>query len=433
MRPSKPASSCNVAALLTLSIFSFSISGIAEPSEHVLYAFSSPPPGCSSPSAPLIADAVGNLYGTTYDLGAYKDGCVFELSPSDNGWQYTLLSSFSGPDGAYPASGLVFDKLGNLYGATGGGGTYGGGAAFELSPLAGGGWGETVLYSFGNGDDGYDPRSKLIFDNAGNLYGTTEFGGAGRTGTVFKLSPSQAGWTETILYAFPDSVSGPNGSNPVGGVVMDREGKLYGNTNVGGALGDGAVYELSPSDGGYDEKVIYSFNVYDGLQPISGLTMDRNGNLYGTTSSGGDMSVCYYVGCGIVFELTKDTEGNWNEKILHEMTGSDGSYTVGPVVFDSAGNLYAAAQFGGNNGMGSVFELTPTRSGPWKETMLHLFDYQFPNGKDGESPYAGVIFDRGRVFGTTSGGGGSYNSGTVFEITPLENAPAAPDTSEEQP
>jgi len=118
---------------------------------------------------------------------------------------------------------------------------------------------------------------------------------------------------------------------------------------------------------------------------------------------------------------------------LHEMTGSDGSYTVGPVVFDSAGNLYAAAQFGGNNGMGSVFELTPTRSGPWKETMLHLFDYQFPNGKDGESPYAGVIFDRGRVFGTTSGGGGSYNSGTVFEITPLENAPAAPDTSEEQP
>jgi len=98
------------------------------------------------------------------------------------------------------------------------------------------------------------------------------------------------------------------------------------------------------------------------------------------------MSVCYYVGCGIVFELTKDTEGNWNEKILHEMTGSDGSYTVGPVVFDSAGNLYAAAQFGGNNGMGSVFELTPTRSGPWKETMLHLSITSSPTARTASLP-----------------------------------------------
>jgi len=113
-----------------------------------------------SPSAPLIADAVGNLYGTTYDWALIKTVASLELSPSDNGWQYTLLSSFSGPDGAYPASGLVFDKLGNLYGATGGGGNLRRRCGIRIKPLAGGGWGETVLYSFGNGDDGYDPRSK---------------------------------------------------------------------------------------------------------------------------------------------------------------------------------------------------------------------------------------------------------------------------------
>lgn len=414
------------AALLALAILPVLASAAVQPREHVLYSFGGPPPACGSPSAPLVADAAGNLYGTAWGGGNDKDGCVFELSPGDKGWQYTLVYSFSGTDGANPRSALVFDRLGNLYG-TAGGGDYGGGTAFELSPSAGGGWTEAVLHSFGNADDGYDPGSPLVFDGIGNLYGTTEFGGTGRTGVVFKLSPSQGGWTETILYAFPDSVSGPNGSNPVGGVVIDSQGRLYGNTMVGGASGDGAVYELAPSGEGYDEKVIYSFNVYDGLQPVSGLTIDRDGNLYGTTSSGGDMDVCYSVGCGIVFELKKDAGGNWNEKILQEMTGSDGSYTVGPVVFDSAGNLYGAAEFGGNGGMGSVFELTPTLKGPWKETMLHLFDYQFPNGKDGESPYAGVIFYSGKIFGTTASGGGPNNDGTVFEVTPPEGTPTTAD------
>jgi uncharacterized repeat protein (TIGR03803 family) len=431
MRPSKLANSYKLVAVLTLLIASLSVSAMAQSREHVLYAFGGLAPGCGDPTAPLVADEAGNLYGTTPGGGANEDGCVFELSPSDKGWDYTLLYSFSGPDGEQPWAGLVFDKAGNLYGTARGGGAYGVGVAFEMSPAADGGWTETVLHSFGNGDDGSGPQSDLTFDDAGNLYGTTVgSGGERRGGTVYKLSPGLGGWTETVLYSFPASIAGPDGDSPAGGVVMDREGRLYGNTLVGGALGDGAVYELSPSGGGYDEKVIYSFNVYDGLQPISGLTMDRNGNLYGTTSSGGDMSVCYYVGCGIVFELAKDSEGNWNEKVLHEMTGSDGSYTVGPVVFDSAGNLYAAAEFGGIN-LGSVFELTPTRTGPWKETVLHLFDYHLPNGKDGESPWAGVIFDRGRVFGTTASGGGSYNSGTVFEITPPENAPATSGTSEE--
>jgi hypothetical protein len=146
--------------------------------------------------------------------------------------------------------------------------------------------------------------------------------------------------------------------------------------------------------------------------------MDSRGSLYGTAYFGGDTNVCYYVGCGLLFELKKSSNGKWTERVLHAMNGTDGGYPVGPIVFDGAGNLYAAAQSGGTFGQGSVFMLTPTASGPWKETLLHQFDYQYPNGKDGESPYAGVIFDHGRIFGTTAGGGGPDNSGIVFALTP---------------
>ncbi len=275
-----------------------------------------------------------------------------------------------------------------------------------------------MLHSFGNGSDGYAPRSNLIFDSLGNLYGTTTISGGNRQGgSVFKLSPGQSGWTETILYTFPASIGGPDGDWPAGGVVMGRNGNLYGATASGGEDGYGAVYELARlKDGSYKESVIHSFGLFDGHLPLSGLTIDRHGTLYGTTWFGGDVSVCYYVGCGVVFRLKKNASGRWTENILHQMTGSDGFLPLGPVVFDSLGNLFAVAESGGpNNGFGSVFELTPTPSGPWKENVLHIFDY-LSNTNDGASPYAGVIVSHGQLFGTTASGGPN-GEGTVFEIT----------------
>jgi uncharacterized repeat protein (TIGR03803 family) len=386
----------------------------AQSSGRVLYAFEE----CGGPGAPLIADARGNLYGTTSGGGANGQGCVFELSPTESGWVESVLYNLGGF--GYSRGALVFDKAGNLYG-TDGGGVYNGGAVFELSPSSGGGWTETVLHSFGNGEDGGGPASNLIFDEEGNLYGTTLGGGTQRGGTVYKLSPGANGWTETVLYSFPASIAGPDGDGPVGGVVMDTKGRLYGVTEFGGATGSGAVYELAPDSGGYKETIIYSFNGSDGLEPGSGLTIGPGPALYGTSYFGGDTSVCPYVGCGIVYGLTKNLEGNWNEKVLHEMTGSDGAYTVGPVVFDRKGNLYAAAESGGILGMGSVFMLTPNAGGNWTETVLHIFDFKFPDGEDGRSPYAGVIVGDGKVFGTTMGGG-IHDAGIVFEITPQATA-----------
>jgi uncharacterized repeat protein (TIGR03803 family) len=404
-------------ALLVIFVFalaSFSASALAQ--EKVLHTFTNPP-SCSSPSAPLIADGAGNLYGTTFSGGTSgKYGCVFELSPNGSGgWNEIVLYNFSGGlDGGYPWAGLVFDKVGNLYGTTEGGGAYAVGTAFELSPVASGGWTETVLHDFGNGSDGTGPQSNLIFDKGGNLYGTTTFsGGTRKGGSVFKLSPGQNGWTETILYEFPASIGGPDGDVPAGGVVMDRKGNLYGATQAGGAGGYGAVYRLALlKDGSYGESVIHSFSLSDGFQPQSGLTIDRNGTLYGTTISGGDIGGCL---CGIVFRLKKDATGSWTENVLHQLTGNDGSYALGPVVFDSLGNLFAVAQSGGGtNAAGTVFELMPAPSGPWNDKVLHIFDLS--NTTDGAAPYAGAIISHGQLFGTTASGGPDFN-GTVFEIT----------------
>jgi uncharacterized repeat protein (TIGR03803 family) len=404
-------------ALLVFALAALSSSVFAQSPEQVLYAFYAYTTDCSKPTAPVVADGAGNLYGTTLGGGVNKYGCVFELSSSDSGgWNETVLYNFSGGlDGGSPWAGLIFDKAGNLYGTTEGGGPYGVGVAFELSPSSNGGWTETVLHSFGNGTDGAGPQSNLIFDKGGNLYGTT-LGSVGtrRGGSVFKLSPGQSGWTETVLYTFPTSALGPDGNGPAGGVVMDRKGNLYGATGFGGEDGYGAVYELALlKDGSYKESVINSFDLSDGWEPQSGLTIDRSGTLYGTTVGGGG-GPCF---CGLVFRLKKNSAGIWTENVLHQMTGNDGASTQGPVVFDSLGNLFAVGQFGGggSNTFGSVFELTPTPSGPWKETVLHIFDL-LSNPNDGADPYAGVIVGPGQLFGTTNAGGPLFE-GTVFEIT----------------
>jgi uncharacterized repeat protein (TIGR03803 family) len=413
MRRSKVASYS--AALL---FFLLSASAVAQSPNPAIYAFAGHPDCGNLSDAPLVADASGNLYGTTSLGGLNRDGCVFELSRSGrgDGWQETVLYSFGGGlDGWAPYAGLVLDKLGNLYGTTAAGGTYNGGVVFELSPSTGGGWTETVLHSFGNGIDGYLPQSALAFDKSGNLYGTTTAClGQRKGGTVFKLSPGQSGWTETVLYSFP--TSGADASIPAGGVVIDRKGRLFGNTVFGGANGYGAVFELVPTAGGrYKESVIFSFNVYDGFSASSTPVRGPGGNLYGTTVAGGDLVACPLVGCGTVFEMAEDAQGNWTESVLLAMSGSDGASTLGPVSFDRGGNLYAVGQFGGVNGGGSVFELTPSGNGAWTETVLHLFDYT--QRYDGLSPYAGVTVSGGKVFGTTSSGG-AYDNGIVFEMNP---------------
>ena len=385
--------------------------------ERVLYTFKGAPDG-ATPSAGLIEDTHGNFYGTTMSGGPNNDGTVFKLSRASNGaWTETILYSFSGIDGDAPVAALVMDTVGNLYGTTAGGGAYGGGTAFELSHSSTG-WTENVLHSFGNGQDGWDPQAEMVFDSAGNLYGTTQLGGAifGRGddngGTVFRLTPSVSGWTETILYSFTGEYLGPDPNLPAGAVVLAKNGDIYGVAQTGGANGQGAVYQLAPnSDGTYTENVIFSFNVNDGAVPNSTPVQDANGNLYGTTRQGGD-GACSSVGCGVVYKLTSNGDGTWSETVLHELNGRDGSTAIGPPAFDSAGNLYAAAEAGGAYSAGSIFELIPRVTGPWGESVVH----SFTGSTDGAAPQAGVTVDSsGNLFGTASGGGAGKN-GVAFEL-----------------
>ena len=253
-----------------------------------------------------------------------------------------MLYSFTGSDGSEPFAGLIADSSGNLYGTTQSGGASGGhGVVFKLSPSGT----ETVLHTFTGGSDGGIPRAGLIADTGGNLYGTTAGGGASNAGTVFKLSPSG---TETVLYSF----TGSDGSGPFAGLIADSSGNLYGTTQSGGASGGhGVVFKLSP---GGTETVLYSFTGgSDGGTPRAGLIADSSGNLYGTTQFGGPG--CGGVGCGVVFKLSP----SGTETVLYSFTGSDGSGPFPGLIADSSGNLYGTTLSGGaSGGHGVVFKLT---------------------------------------------------------------------------
>ena len=336
--------------------------------------------------------------------------------------QEKVLHSFSntsGRDGFTPMSGLVFDKAGNLYGTTCQGGTYNMGTVYQMAPKAGGAWGERVIHNFeSSAGDGGCPSSSLIIDKAGNLYGTAPQGGAGFVGVVFELSPKAGGgWSDRILHAFNER--GTDGSTPYGGLVMDAAGNLYGTTEFGSSTqGYGTVFELSPSASGkWTEKILYNFvgnsNGFfpNGDEPTASLILDSAGNLYGTTQGGGAY------GFGTVFELSPAADGTWTETVLHSFNNNfiDGSIPQGGVVFDSAGNLYGGTEGGGADDDGVVYELSPAGDGTWTETLIHTFT----GGKDGgvmnwEAP----IFDSaGNLYGVTSYGG-THSAGTVFKLTP---------------
>jgi uncharacterized repeat protein (TIGR03803 family) len=307
----------------------------------------------SNPSAGLIQDSNGILYGTTEYGDAYGGGNVFYLYHSGSTWFHGTLWAFGGysGDGINPLSDLVTDSSGNIYSTTYEGGAYGKGSVFELSHSGGT---ETVLYSFMGGSDGSNPYAGLLMDNLGNLYGTTRYGGNGigtGTGTVFELSQSGGPWNETVLYRF--SHKGSDGSYPDGVLVKDTKGALYGATSNGGH-GSGNVFRVYQSGGVWKESVIYTFSGgSDGAVPYGGLRWDGTSTLYGTASGGG-MS-----GNGVVFELT-EPGGVWSESVLYTFTGgSDGAHPYDQVILDKSGNLYGTTSGGGKYGYGSVWEVVP--------------------------------------------------------------------------
>lgn len=364
----------------------------------VLHTFTGQGDG-SNPVAGLTIDRSGNLYGTTSGVFV-GNGTVFKLSRAGSGWSlHTLYSFRGGMDGLGPQARVVFGPDGSLYGTTTNGGL-GFGTVFNLRPAATAcaavqcPWTETVLYRFAGGSDGaYPGYGDLTFDAAGNIYGTTSAGGGGcgneGCGTVFELSRSGSGWTESVLYSF---AGGTAGSEPYFGVIFDGFGNLIGTTTV-----SAAIYELTPSASGWTETTLHNFS---GGDSGNGL-VDRQGTLYGTTLN------------GTVYELVLNG-GRWNYELLY--AGIEPALYATPA-FDASGNLYGTA--GGGVNFGVVFELTPGSNG-W--TYTDLFDFSGEQFSDGFAPVGGVVLDNsGNLYGTTELGGDENcgeGCGVVWEITP---------------
>jgi uncharacterized repeat protein (TIGR03803 family) len=336
----------------------------------------------SNPGGALAADKAGNLYGTTVNGGpsCSQLGCgvAFELARGKAGkWTFKVLHNFALTDGANPYAGMIFDSNGNLYGTTSGGGNTsacegGCGVVFELSPDGKGHWTETVLYSF-SGGDGAQPLAPLAFDSSGNLYGTTEYGGAHGYGTVFRLSHAHGQWSEEILHSF-DGDAG-DGIYPGYSITFDHSNALYGATVLGGTegqQGSGTAFRLRlAGDGKWDETILHRFNEakFGGGYVSSGLVLNKSGDLYGTANWGGkyDCPLGGGTGCGVVFELIPHADGKWTESVLHSFgQGNDGIFPGGGLAFDSSGRLFGVTREGGYTesacgqaGCGVVFEVTP--------------------------------------------------------------------------
>jgi uncharacterized repeat protein (TIGR03803 family) len=390
----------------------------------VLHAFSGP--DGAFPFAGLTPDGQGNFYGTTSAGG--NNGCqsqvgcgtVFKLSPSGDNWVFTTLYKFhGGGDGWEPFANLVIGPGNALYGTTNYGGDPGGhfgyGTVFELTPpaeeCASCPWTHTVLYRFTGGSDGIQPAQtgNLSFDSAGNIYGTAQAGGNfnetcfdNSCGVVYELSLSADGWTESVLYSF---TGGQDGDAPNGGVVFDH-GNLLGTTTQG-ALGYGAVFELTPSASGWQEHTLHQFNnVSDGAFPTGNLLLDSSGTFYGTTGA-------LFNAGGTDYELTPSGDG-WNFTVLCIQpfpNDPQGTLTL------SNGDLYGVTPDGGSNGFGSVYGLTPGSDG-WSLTIIYNFLTQNDPPNAPNSPNNNVVVDANGNMYSTSNGGGTYQDGVIFEITP---------------
>jgi uncharacterized repeat protein (TIGR03803 family) len=375
--------------------------------ESFLYSFTGTGGDGEYPSAGVIRDAAGNLYGTTQYGGNLScgggSGCGVVFKVDSNGKEsvlYSFCPSYPCPDGAQPKAGLVQDVAGNLYGTAG--------IVFRVDANGK----ETVLYKFRGGRDGNGPFAGLIRDAAGNLYGTTLYGGTSGCGgvgcgTVFKVDKNNK---ETVLYRFIGGTT--DGALTYSGLVHDSTGNLYGTTEVGGGTGChkqypgcGVVFKVDKTG---KESVLYSFTgKKDGALPYAGfLVRDANGNLYGTTTFGGLLSCGQGSGCGVVFKVDKTGK----ESVLYSFTGKkDGANPLTGVIIDGKDNLYGTAS-AYNSTFGTVFKVSNTG----KFSVL----YSFRGGTDGRDPVGPLILDQaGNLYGTTSRGGNS-DYGTVFKLTP---------------
>jgi uncharacterized repeat protein (TIGR03803 family) len=400
---------------LCLALILLFTAGAWAGTEKVLYAFCSQQ-NCADgayPYAGVISDNEHNLYGTTAQGGDNFAGLVYELKHTKSGWKESVLYKFSGgADGAAPTGQLLFDGKGNLYGIANGGGA-GYGTVYELTPSKGG-WAFNVIHTFQGGNDGIVNIgvSGLVLDKAGHLYGVTEMGGTAGYGTVFKLARSGSGWKKTTLYSF---AGGTDAADPLMGLTWNSAGNLYGATVGGGAYGCGAVFELKHQKKTWSESVVYSFTGgSDGCWPEFGsVTIPKSGGVYGTTGAGGSANQ------GVVYQL-KLSNGTWNENTLYDFTGgNDGGQVFAGVTFDPAGNIFGAAAYYGPSGYGTVVELAKQKSG-WQEKTVHQF-----TGSDGGYPYGNIMVDaKGNLYGTTFRGGNlgcnqvQQGCGVVFEMKP---------------
>jgi uncharacterized repeat protein (TIGR03803 family) len=398
-------------------------------SASVIYDFTSANNAGVIPMSPLLADSAGNLYGTAVAGSTYTHGAVFELSPpgtKGGAWTSKLLYAFgkakNSPISPMDAP-LTADAKGNLYGTVAAGlGKQSGGVVFELvkPKIPTDAWREKTLYAFpttkgtGAQPNGANPYGGVVFGPGGNLYGTAAYGGANGAGVVFELSKAGTTWTQSVLYNF---TNGSDGANPYSTVAFDTAGNIYGTALDGGDAhgANGTVFELSPVAGGnWTFQTLHSFDAStDGISPQTGVILDAQGNLYGTTGAGGS------TGHGTVFEVSPPATqgGTWTETILHSFVfATEGGGTFDSnLVADSNGNLYGTNEVGGNSvSGGTVWELSPpAKSGAaWTATTLHAFT----DSPDGFRPQAGVTLVGGNLVGTTPGGG--TGSGVAYQITP---------------
>ena len=404
----------------TLPVLGALLVGLALPSAalgqaqySVLYSFCSSA-NCADgagPSGKLVSDKLGNLYGTTAGGGAYQAGTVFELSPSNGNWTETVLYNFclnkvrDCPDGYNPVAGPTFDNVGNLYGTTQGGGAYGLGSVFKLTPPStqGAAWTEAVVWSFGAQGDGKEPVSNVIFDASGNLYGTTSSGGAYNGGTAFQLVPTAGGqWSENILLSF--GFDPFNGYDPRAAVAFDTSGNLYGTTVEGGAHGNdgwGVLYKLSPtSQLPWTETVLFRFRTGTGANPLSAVNFDSGGNLYCTLSAWG------VNGAGGVFRLT--SQGR-EHTVFFSGTPDGASPAAGVLIHGNT--LYGTTELGGSVNGGALFKLEGAT-----KTILYSFCSE-AGCADGTHPVATLISRSNSLYGTAVDGGANGKGGVVFEIS----------------
>lgn len=367
---------------------------------NAVYSFTGGSDG-GIPLAGLMIDEAGDLYGTGSYAGPGGYGVVFKVNQRG---KETVLHGFTGgTDGANPQSSLLMDAAGNLYGTTIAGGASGAGTVFRVT----GKRRETVLHSFTGQTDGAKPEAALAMDAAGNLYGTTTAGGSAGNGTVFKLAlPTKLGrkWKEKVLYSFG---TGTDGTIPVSGVTFDAAGNIYGTTSAGGSYGYGTVYQLTPSKSGWKENILYNFQGgNDGDVPYAGLIIDQSGNLYGGATGGGTGAG------GTIFKLTPSSSG-WTFTVLYNIPGWTLSGPFRDLKMDASGNLYGTTHCDGSYSDGTAYKLTPS-DGAWTYTSL----YEFTGGSDGLFLYSNLVFDKhGNLYGTASVGGvGGY--GVLFKITP---------------